>query len=151
VDPDGQPSTYAFELGIDKGPNTQYGVVISAPVAASTTPVPESLFLSGLQPGITYAYRISAGFGRSVGNGYESAATGNPLTFTTPGLPEVLPVAASLEFLPSPPFVFPKAPEPTKKCRPGYQRNKQNKCVKRKAKGRTKKKVRKPKGRARKR
>ena len=59
VTPDGAPVTYSFELGVYEGANTQYGVVSSGDVEAGSGPVEVSLALSGLQPGTTYAYRIS--------------------------------------------------------------------------------------------
>ncbi len=69
VDPDGQPAVYAFELGVYNGPSTRYGVVFSGAAGASVTAVPESLELTGLQPGTTYAYRIvlKSGYGESTG------------------------------------------------------------------------------------
>jgi hypothetical protein len=101
VNPDGQPATYAFELGIYRGASTQYGTVFSGPAGASTTPIEEKLALTGLQPGTTYAYRlkIKSGYGES---------TGTTLTFTTAGLPEVLPKVITLGLLPTPPIAFPK-------------------------------------------
>lgn len=80
VNPDGQPASYTFELGVYNGSSTRYGTVLSGPAGEGTTPVSEQLALSGLQPGTTYAYLIK------VESGYGSAA-GAPLTFTTSGLP----------------------------------------------------------------
>jgi hypothetical protein len=100
VNPDGQTATYTFELGVYEGPETQYGVVFSAPAGASSTPVPESLELTGLQPGSTYAYRIQ------VASGYGSA-TGQPVVFATLGLPAVLSVPVPLAQLAVPSIVFP--------------------------------------------
>ena len=101
VNPDGRPATYAFEMGIYNGGATQYGVVFSGPAGASAVPLEESLALTGLQPGTTYAYRlkIKSGYGESIG------AT---VTFTTAGLPEVLVVHAVLVQLPVPNVAFPK-------------------------------------------
>jgi NHL repeat len=101
VNPDGQPATYAFEMGIYNGGATQYGVVFSGPAGASAVPLEESLALTGLQPGTTYAYRIV------VKSGY-GTAFGATVTFTTAGLPEVLVVHAVLAQLPVPNIAFPK-------------------------------------------
>jgi hypothetical protein len=101
VDPDGPPATYTFELGIYNGANTQFGIVFSGLAGASVTPVEETLDLSGLQPGTTYAYRIK------VASGY-GTAMGATATFTTTGLPEVLVVQTALAQLPVPSVAFPK-------------------------------------------
>jgi hypothetical protein len=102
VDPDGQPATYTFELGDYNGASTRYGVVFSGPAGAGSTPVAETLVLTGLQPGRTYAYRIA------VTSGY-GTATGEPMLFTTLGLPEVLVSPAPLGMLAVPAIVFPAA------------------------------------------
>jgi hypothetical protein len=103
VNPDGQPATYAFELGIYNGASTQYGVVFSGSAGASTTFVEETLALTGLQPGTTYAYRIV------VKSGY-GTAYGATETFTTAGLPSVLVAPSVLAQLPVPNIPFPKEP-----------------------------------------
>ena len=90
--PEGQPATYAFELGVYAGAGTQYGTAFRGSVSASGTLVEESLGLSGLQPGTTYAYRIT------VSSGY-GQATGATQTFTTEGLPSVLSVPGALAML----------------------------------------------------
>jgi hypothetical protein len=100
VNPDGQASVYSFELGVYRGAETRYGIVYSGPVQASSTPVPVSLGLSGLQPGTTYAFRLTlrSGYGESAG------AT---VTFTTEGLSAVLPVTPALAMLPVPNIELP--------------------------------------------
>jgi hypothetical protein len=100
VNPAGQPATYTFELGVYNGTDTRYGTVFSESVGASTVPVGETVGLTGLQPGTTYAYRIGikSGYGES---------TGAPMTFTTAGLPSVLIVPVPLTMLPIPPISFP--------------------------------------------
>jgi hypothetical protein len=108
VNPDGQPATYAFLLGLYNGANTQYGVVTSASAGAGTVPIEETLPLTGLQPGTTYAYQIK------IQSGY-GEATGAPATFTTTGLPAAIPVPTVLEQLPTPPIAFPKQPKITPK------------------------------------
>jgi hypothetical protein len=100
VDPDGASAVYTFELGIYKGAETRYGLVISAPAGEGAVPVTETLALSGLQPGTTYAYRIR------VRSGY-GQATGEVMTFTTEGLPAVLPLPTAPGLLQTPDIAFP--------------------------------------------
>ena len=106
VDPDGQASTYTFEIGVYNGADTRYGTVFSAPAGAGTAAVEERLALTGLQPGTTYAYRIAIHFGDGTISG--STATGAGLTFTTEGLPAVLVSPAPLAQMAIPPTPFPK-------------------------------------------
>ncbi len=103
INPDGQPAAYSFELGVYTGTSTQYGIVYSASTNAETTPISESLDLSGLQPGTTYAYRIT------IHSGY-GTAQGQPVTFTTEGLPTVLSPPSSLPQLAIPNIAFPGGP-----------------------------------------
>jgi hypothetical protein len=107
ADPDGQPAVYAFELGVYNGANTQYGIVFSGPAGASATPVAESIPVSGLQAGTTYAYRIvvTSGYGEALG------ATA---TFTTAGLPAALAVPSPPAILAVPNIVFPAVGTVTK-------------------------------------
>ncbi len=103
VNPDGQPATYAFELGVYAGGETRYGIVFSGPAGEGTTPSQRTLQVSGLQPGTTYAYRVV------VKSGY-GTAVGEPVLFTTAGLPAVLVVPAVLAQLPVPSIAFPNPP-----------------------------------------
>jgi DNA-binding beta-propeller fold protein YncE len=133
VNPSGQPATYTFELGVYDGTNTQYGVVFSGLVGASTTFVEERLALTGLQPGTTYAYRmgIHSGYGSGIGT---------PETFTTGGLPAVLPEELPVSLLVVPKIKFPVGkPMPPRTCKRGYKRDKHGKCVKAKSKAQKKK------------
>jgi phosphodiesterase/alkaline phosphatase D-like protein len=100
VNPDGQPATYSFELGVYAGAGTTYGIVLSGPVAGETSTVAESEQLTGLQPGTTYAYRIV------IRSGY-GEATGAPATFTTQGLPAVLGSPSTPPLLATPSIAFP--------------------------------------------
>ncbi len=105
VDPDGQPATYVFELGVYAGGETRYGIVFSGPAGEGTTPSQRTLGVSGLQPGTTYAYRVV------VKSGY-GTAVGEPVLFTTTGLPAVLVVPAVLAQLPVPNIAFPNPTVP---------------------------------------
>jgi hypothetical protein len=108
VNPDGSPAVYAFEVSLANGAATQYGVVLSGPAGGGTIPVAESLALAGLQPGTTYAYRIK------IESGY-GTATGEPVLFTTAGLPSALVTPSVLAQLPIPNIAFPKEPKVTPK------------------------------------
>ena len=105
VNPDGVPAGYAFELGVYNGASTQYTIVYSAEAGSGTDPVAESLPVTGLQPGTTYAYRIA------VSSGYianaEHALQGAPVTFTTAGTPSVLVLPVTPALLPIPAIAFP--------------------------------------------
>jgi phosphodiesterase/alkaline phosphatase D-like protein len=137
VDPDGQPASYTFKLGLYKGAQTQYGTVYSGSITAATTPVAVSLALTGLQPGTEYAYVITAQSG-------DDAAESEPVAFRTEGLPVVLPLPVEFPLLTVPQTVFPVESVPVKhnKCRRGYTRDKHGKCVKAKKKVRRGAKVR---------
>ncbi len=130
INPDGKPATYSFELGVYTGGSTQYGIVYSASTSAETTPIGESLGLSGLQPGTTYAYRIS------IHSGY-GTAEGQPVTFTTEGLPAVLASPAPLPMLATPNVAFPssittKPASKTKKAKAKAKKTKHKKQKKKK-------------------
>ena len=100
VNPDGQPAVYTFELGVDDAGTARYGIVLSASAGSGAVPVEETLPLSGLQPGTTYAYRIAVS--SSYGTSY-----GETMTFTTAGLPAVLVEPVVLPQLPVPAIAFP--------------------------------------------
>jgi hypothetical protein len=141
VDSDGQPATYTFEVGVYNGASTQYGVVFSGQVASSTLPVLKTLPLTGLQPGVTYAYKVT------IASGY-GAMEGEPVTFTTAGLPSVLVSPTPLALLAVPDVAFPVTTVSTvgktvrkaapKKCAKG-KRLSHNRCVKSKGKKKAKK------------
>jgi hypothetical protein len=116
VDPGGQPASYTFEMGIYNGAGTQFATVATG--SAGPAPAAESAGLSGLLPGLTYAYRIT------VASGYGSA-TSAPSTFTTLGLPTVIAEPVPLPMLAIPKIAFPK---PGPKC--NGKRNKKGVCVK---------------------
>jgi NHL repeat len=127
VNPDGQPAVYTFEAGLYEGAATQYGVVLSAAVGAATTALPESVGLSGLQPGATYAYRIK------IASGY-GTAYGETLTFTTRGLPSVLSTPVAPPLLGIPAIAFPN-PAAAKHATPKHAtRKKRSRTRKRHAK-----------------
>lgn len=131
VNPDGQQAVYGFELGVYDGALTQYGVVFTGPAGAGTVAVAETLGLTGLQPGTTYAYRITikaAGTGQSV--------EGEAATFTTAGLPSVLSVPTPLAMLAVPNVAFPAqaitpgTSKPKARCKPHHKRDRHGRCVK---------------------
>lgn len=122
VDPGGEPAVYRFELGVANGASTQYAIVDTGSTAAA--PASVSANVSGLQPGIVYAYRIT------VTSAYGSA-TSEPSAFATAGLAALLTEPTPLAMLAMPKVTFPKlAAKHQMKCRHGFKRNKKGKCVK---------------------
>ncbi len=110
VDPDGQIATYTFELGVANGAGTEYDLVASGSVEAATGLVPESVAVSGLQPGTTYAYRVGVHYGD--GSTAGSSAVGAPQVFTTAGLATVLESPPSQALLALPAGIrFPASPK----------------------------------------
>jgi hypothetical protein len=89
IDPDGQPSTYSFEIQPGDNPGASFLPAFTASAGAGTEFGQVAYTLTGLQPGTRYTYRISAknGFGQT---------NGAPVSFTTaesplvPELPEEL-------------------------------------------------------------
>ncbi|HEY3830424.1 MAG TPA: hypothetical protein VGL57_14620 [Solirubrobacteraceae bacterium] len=100
VNPDGAQATYTFELGVEEGTQTQYDIVASGSTGAGTTPEAEFFTLSGLRPGVTYAYRIA------IHSGYGSAQ-GASGTFTTAGVPVALTAPITSPLLATPAIAFP--------------------------------------------
>jgi hypothetical protein len=135
VNPDGLPGTYSFELGVYEGAATQYGDVFSASAGTSSTPIEETLALTGLQPGTTYAYRVAIHSGY-IHNG-ENTLRGATVLFTTAGVSAVLTAPGALSQLAIPAIAFQtaaSAPKSAVACRRGYKRDKQGRCVKARAK-----------------
>lgn len=134
VNPDGQPATYEFELGVYAGAATQYGIAFSGAAGAGTLPVTETLGITGLQPGTTYAYRIK------IASGY-GTDTGEPILFTTEGLPAVLGSPPPLAQLAIPNIAFPTATTQTKN---GAAAKPKRKRTRSKRKAKKTKRLRKP-------
>lgn len=111
VEPNGAPVTYIFEVGVYAGSSTQYGVVSSGSLSASSGPTTVTAGLAGLQPGTTYACRIA------ISSGYITNALhtiyGQSGLFVTAGVPAVLIPPTLLSQLPIPKISFPK-PQPSK-------------------------------------
>jgi hypothetical protein len=137
VDPDGQPATYTFELGVYAGAQTQYGVLLSGSAGASTAPVGKSFMLTGLQPATTYAYRIT------IASGY-GKAQGEAVTFTTEGVPSILTSTLPPVLLPLPSITFPTSvTAPPNKTTTKQKAKKKAKKKPKKVKGQRTKRVRK--------
>jgi hypothetical protein len=115
VNPDGLPGDYVFELGVYNGAATQYGIVLSGPAGSGTAPIEETFLLAGLQPGTTYAYRITVESGYIQNESH--TIQGAIATFTTPGLPTVLEIPTVPTLLPTPNIAFPKAVKITSKSK----------------------------------
>jgi hypothetical protein len=120
----GQTAAYTFQLGVYDGASTRYGIVLSASTDTDIAPVAKTLQLMGLQPGTTYAYKIT------IKDGY-GEAEGAPATFMTAGLPSILTPPSPLVQLPVPKIQFPhKSSVKHKACKRGYKRDKGGRCVK---------------------
>ncbi len=136
VNPDGLPATYSFELGVYEGAATQYGEVFSASAGAGGVPLEETLPLTGLQPGTTYAFRIAIHSGY-IHNG-DNSLRGAAVLFMTAGVPAVLSAPTAPPQLAIPVIVFPTTTPVAVKsrpaCRRGYKHGGQGKCVKSKPK-----------------
>ena len=122
-------ATYSFQIGVYKGSGTAYGTVASGAVGATEGAVPESFMISGLQPGVTYSYRmiVSSAY---VQNESHTLA-GEPVTFTTLGLPTVLFAPSPAAMLPLPKIAFPKTTKvvKAKKKAPSKKKKKKKKKV----------------------
>jgi hypothetical protein len=126
IDPQGQPAVYTFELGIYTGAKTQYGIVLSGSTGEGATLTPETLALSGLQPGTTYAYRIAI---QDAYTPHGEPVRGATHTFTT--VSTAPPGLAPTIFLPIPKTCFPGMCKPTPPvCKHGFKRDKHGHCVK---------------------
>lgn len=99
IETGGLTAAYTFEVGVYAGAATQYGVVFSGSVPASTGPVSRSLAVVGLQPGTIYAYRIQAenGYGSAFGDTHVFET--NRLAVSLPEtLSSMIPVPSSISF-----------------------------------------------------
>jgi NHL repeat len=137
---EGQPAVYAFEVGVYNGSATQYATVFSGQTGSGAGDEAESFMLTGLQPGTTYAYRIS------IDGGYENVQ-GAATLFTTAALQTLLSLPASVQMLPVP--LQSRFPKVTVVCKNGTTLER-GKCVKATKKVKKKKKARKRKGSAKK-
>ena len=131
MNPDGVATGYAFEVGVYNGSATQYTAVVYGSAGSGGAPVREEFALSGLQPGTTYAYRITVLSGYIENESH--SLQGAPVVFATTGAPAALASPASPPLLAVPAIVFPSdvktTPRNAKKCKRDYVRNKHGKCV----------------------
>ncbi len=110
VNPDGVPVSYSFQLGIYEAAQTQYGTIASGSAGAGAEPLPVSLALANLQPGTTYAYRLSIASGY-IASDPDHVLYSAPATFTTPGLPAAIAPPPVLPELAIPAIAFPGQPQ----------------------------------------
>jgi NHL repeat-containing protein len=103
VNPNGSPTSYTFELGVDRGSATEYGTVLSASAGKGRAPMEVAFTVTSLQPGTAYRYRITAR------DGYASES-GESVAFTTTSPGSGPPPPGEEKLLPVPPIPFPKAP-----------------------------------------
>jgi hypothetical protein len=113
VNPDGQQSTYSFEIQTGDGATVKYLPILTASAGAGNETLAETFTVTGLQPGVEYTYRITVrnGFGQT---------SGAPVSFITQPL-IVLKTPPPTTILRGLPGRFP--------CKPGYVRNKKGRCV----------------------
>jgi phosphodiesterase/alkaline phosphatase D-like protein len=111
VEPHGVPTSYTIEAGIYKGASTQYGIVASGSAGYGDAPVPVSALLTGLQPGLTYAYQVTISSSGYILNETHTLV-GGTAQFTTPGLAAALELPSVLTQLPIPSIKFPEALKP---------------------------------------
>ena len=88
VDPEGTYTTYHFEYGT--GAENYSAATPEKSAGEGSTSVPVSATVTGLQPGTTYHYRITA-------NSAEGTAVGTDETFKTSGTPPPPPPTATTE------------------------------------------------------
>ncbi|MGA7704308.1 MAG: hypothetical protein WB998_05370 [Solirubrobacteraceae bacterium] len=135
VDPDGLAASYGFQLGTEAGvygPTVGLGRLGVGLLGSASV----MLALEGLQPGLTYHYRLVAS------TAYTTVA-GADRMFTTVGASVPFTQPLALPLLATPSIEFPavatrKASIRSSKCRRRYQRDKRGKCVKAKPKKKTK-------------
>lgn len=113
VDPDGAAATYFFQLGLYNGASTVYGTVASGATGSQAEAVAESFAASGLQAGATYAYRLAVY--NAYTNGGQGPVYGQPVVFTTPGLPSAVLSPPIVTQLPTPAVAFPVTPSAAKR------------------------------------
>jgi hypothetical protein len=98
INTEGLPTTYGFEIGLgagDYGPPTGLGSVGAGASEASVT-----LALSGLQPGVTYHYRITATSAEGTSHGTDGSFTTGVFAnaFATPPAPLAFVTIPSIAF-----------------------------------------------------
>jgi hypothetical protein len=135
VDTNGLPTAYGFEIGTstDYGPPTGLGAI-----GAGASKAPASLALTGLLPGTTYHYRLTA-------TNVDGMSYGADQTFTTSVFVSTFAVPpAPLPFVEAPAIAFPSEPKPSvvkKKVKAkGKKVKAKGKKVKKRGKARSKKK-----------
>lgn len=126
VDPQGFPTTYEFQFGVD----TSYGVQVFGGAGEGSEPRPVGLSLPYLQPGTTYHYRLVA-----INRG--GTSYGADATFTTPVFPTaVLSTPASAPLVATPAVIFPSDTAATTTGKPKSTGKARKKSRKRRNKGR---------------
>jgi hypothetical protein len=103
VSPDDAPTSYRIELALGGNAAGVYAIVALGEAGTGSEAVPVSFVATGLQPGTTYSYRLTAA------NAY-GWATSAPVTFTTPGVPAAFTQPIALSLLVTPSVALPKEP-----------------------------------------
>jgi hypothetical protein len=97
VTTNGLKTNYSFEIGTEP---ENYGPAMGLGSLSGSTTETVSLTLNELQPGTTYYYRVTAA-------NADGAVSGEPESFTTPGLPDLLTVSPAAPQLVGSNLVFP--------------------------------------------
>jgi hypothetical protein len=97
VTTNGLKTNYGFEIGTEPG---NYGPATGSGSLSGSTTETVSLTLNELQPGTTYYYRVTAA-------NADGRVSGEPESFTTPGLPGLLTVSPAAPQLAGSSLVFP--------------------------------------------
>jgi hypothetical protein len=121
VNPDGQQSTYSFEIGVADGAGIGYGLLVTELAGSGVIPVPEAYIVTGLEPDTEYFYRITvkSGFGQAIGAPSAFVTTPLPLVLPIPQLPPQLTIPDGLH--------FPR--KVVSSCKHRYVRDKHGRCV----------------------
>jgi hypothetical protein len=99
VTTNGLKTNYSFEIGTEP---ENYGPAMGLGSLSGSTTETVSLTLNELQPGTTYYYRVTA-------NNADGMVSGEPESFTTPGLPGLLTVSPAAPQLAGSSLVFPSS------------------------------------------
>ncbi len=110
VNPEGEATSYIFEVGTEDGASTAYNIQVSGALPAGAATETVSATVEGLAPGTTFQYRLVAT--NAKGTSYGEGELFTTLPATQPPITAVAPYA--LAQLPVPPqLAIPQTPFPT--------------------------------------
>jgi hypothetical protein len=126
VDPQGLPTSYVFEVGLDTGYG---GARLYGNAGSSTGEVQVTVGLQYLIPGTTYHYRLAA-------TSFDGTSYGQDMQFTTPGVPPTVVQPAGAPLIASPTVQFPSIAGAITEPQ-GHSKTKKARKRRKKAAGRT--------------